>query len=162
MVVAIFLTGYFTTGSRENLLTVVAVVGVLPAAKSLIACIMIWPHKSQTKEAYDEVCGAAGDTCVVLTELVLTTTERIMPIDFIVVKENHIVGFASNPKCDIQFTDKFLTENMQLNGHKVSVKIMNNKSKFLMRVKELADKEITEEQVQKDSEIAATVLTLAI
>lgn len=162
LVVAIFLTGYFTTGSRENLFTVVAIVGVLPAAKSLIACIMIWPHKSQTQEAYDEVCGAAGDTCVVLTELVLTTTERIMPIDFIVVKESHIVGYTTHPKCDIPFADKFLTENMQLNGHKVSVKIMNNKSKFLARTTELARKEITEEQMQKDSEIAATVLSLAI
>ena len=162
LVAAIFITGYVTTGRRENLLTVVAIVGVLPAAKSLIALIMIWPHKSQTKEAYDEVCDAAGDTSVVLTELVLTTTERIMPIDFIIVKESHIVGFTTNSKCDIPFADKFLTENMQLNGHKVSVKIMNNKSKFLMRVKELAGKEITEEQVQKDSEIAATVLSLAI
>ncbi len=162
LVVAIFLTGYFTTGSRENLLTVVAIVGVLPAAKSLVALIMIFPHKSQTQEAYDEVCGVAGDTCVVLTELVLTTTERIMPVDFIVVKESHIVGFTTNAKCDIPFADKFLTENMQLNGHKVSVKIMNNKSKFLARVKELAVKEVAEEQMQKDSEIAATVLSLAI
>lgn len=162
LVAAIFITGYVVSGRRENLFTVVAIVGVLPAAKSLIACIMIWPHKSQTKEAYDEVCGFAGDTCVVLTELVLTTTERIMPIDFVVVKESHIVGFTTNPKCDIPFADKFITENMQLNGHKVSVKIMNNKSKFLSRVKELAGKEITDEQAQKDSEIAATVLSLCI
>ena len=162
LIVAIFLTGYITVGSRENLFTVVAIVGVLPAAKALIALIMIFPHKSQTKEAYDEVCGTAGDTCVVLTELVLTTTERIMPIDFIVVKESHIVGYTTHPKCDIPFADKFLTENMQLNGHKVSVKIMDNKSKFLARTTELARKEISEEQTQKDSEIAATVLSLAI
>ncbi len=162
LVAAIFVTGYVVSGRRENLFTVVAIVGVLPAVKSLIACIMIWPHKSQTKEAYDEVCGVAGDTCVVLTELVLTTTERIMPIDFIVVKESHIVGITTNPKCDIPFADKFITDNMQLNGHKVSVKIMNNKNKFLTRVKELADREITEEQARKDSEIAATVLTLCI
>ena len=162
LVAAIFITGYVVSGRRENLFTVVAIVGVLPAAKALIACIMIWPHKSQTKEAYDEVCGAAGDTCVVLTELVLTTTEKIMPIDFAVVKEGHVVGFTSNPKCDIQFVDKFLPQNIQLNGHKASVKIMNNKSKFLARVSELARKEIDDEQMQKDSEIAAIVLSLCI
>lgn len=162
VVTAIFLTGYFTTGRRENLFTVVAIVGVLPAAKALVALIMIFPHHSQSREAYDEVCNAAGDTCVVLTELVLTTTERIMPIDFVVVKENHIIGYTTGKKCDIPFTDKFLTDNMQLNGHKVSVKIMNNKTKFLARTAELARKEISEEQMQKDSEIAATVLSLAI
>lgn len=162
LIVAIFFTGYFSTGSRENLLTVVAVVGVLPAAKALIGVIMILPYHSQTKEVYDEICMAAGESCKVLTELVLTTTEKIMPIDFIVVKDNHIVGYTTNPKCDINFTDKFLTDNMQLNGYKVSVKIMTDKKKFLARVLELAGKEIKDEQYGNDAEIAATVLTLAL
>lgn len=162
LVIAIFLTGYISTGSRENLLTVVAIVGVLPAAKALVAVVMIFPHHSQKKEAYDEVCNVAGDTCAVLTELVLTTTEKIMPIDFIVVKDSHIIGFTTNPKCDILFADKFLTDNMQLNGYKVSVKILNNKNKFLTRIKELSAKEIAKEEMQKDSEVAATVLSLAI
>ena len=36
IVIAIFVTGYIQAGSRLNLLTVVAVVGCLPAAKMLV------------------------------------------------------------------------------------------------------------------------------
>lgn len=162
LIIAIFLTGYFSTGSRENLLTVVAIVGVLPAAKALVGVIMILPYRSQTQDAYDEICAVADNRCIVLTELVLTTAEKIMPIDFIVVRENHIVGYTTNPKCDINFTDRFLADNMQLNGYKVSVKIMTDKKKFLARVSELASKEINEEQYGRDTEIATTVLTLAL
>ncbi len=39
IVIAIFVTGYIQTGSRLNLLTVVAVVGCLPAAKMLVEFI---------------------------------------------------------------------------------------------------------------------------
>ena len=37
---AIFVMGYFSTGSKNNLLTVVAVLGCLPASKSAVSMIM--------------------------------------------------------------------------------------------------------------------------
>ena len=37
---AVFLAGYLTTGTRKNLLTVVAVLGCLPACKSIVNLIM--------------------------------------------------------------------------------------------------------------------------
>ena len=46
IVIAIFVTGYIQTGSRLNLLTVVAVVGCLPAAKMLVEFITMAPYKS--------------------------------------------------------------------------------------------------------------------
>ena len=46
IVIAIFITGYIQTRSRLNLLTVVAVVGCLPAAKMLVEFITMAPYKS--------------------------------------------------------------------------------------------------------------------
>lgn len=46
IVIAIFVTGYIQTGSRLNLLTVVAVVGCLPAAKMLVEFITMAPYES--------------------------------------------------------------------------------------------------------------------
>ena len=43
---AIFATGYITTGTKKNLLTMVAVLGVLPASKSLVSVIMFMRYKS--------------------------------------------------------------------------------------------------------------------
>ena len=38
---AVFLAGYLTTGTRKNLLTVVAVLGCLPACKSIVNLITL-------------------------------------------------------------------------------------------------------------------------
>ena len=38
---SLFIAGWVTTGSRENLLTIVAVLGCLPACKSMVSLIMI-------------------------------------------------------------------------------------------------------------------------
>ena len=40
--IAIFITGYVTTGSRKNLFTIVAVLGCLPACKSLVNLILFF------------------------------------------------------------------------------------------------------------------------
>ena len=37
---SLFIAGWVTTGSRENLLTIVAVLGCLPACKSLVEMFM--------------------------------------------------------------------------------------------------------------------------
>ena len=55
MVLAVFLTGYLTTKTRLNLLTVAAVLGCLPAAKALVGVIMLFPHHSMEKEKVEEV-----------------------------------------------------------------------------------------------------------
>ena len=55
VVIAIFITGYMQTGSRLNLLTIVAVVGCLPAAKMLVEFITMAPHKGISEEKYQEL-----------------------------------------------------------------------------------------------------------
>ena len=55
IVIAIFVTGYIQTGSRLNLLTVVAVVGCLPAAKMLVEFITMAPYKSIEEAKYQEL-----------------------------------------------------------------------------------------------------------
>ena len=43
---SLFLAGYFTTKTKVNVLTVVAVCGCLPASKSLVGTIMFLRYKS--------------------------------------------------------------------------------------------------------------------
>ena len=61
IVIAIFVTGYIQTGSRLNLLTVVAVVGCLPAAKMLVEFITMAPYKSIEEAKYQELEEKAED-----------------------------------------------------------------------------------------------------
>lgn len=46
IVIAILLLGYFQTGTKLNLLTVVAIVGCLPASKALVGVITRFPYSS--------------------------------------------------------------------------------------------------------------------
>ena len=46
----LFVAGWIATGKRENLLTVVAVLGCLPACKSMVDMIMFLKHKGCSPE----------------------------------------------------------------------------------------------------------------
>ena len=41
MSIAVFLLGYFSTGKKENLLTIVAVLGLLPSSKKSCSCYYV-------------------------------------------------------------------------------------------------------------------------
>lgn len=53
--VALFAAGYITTGQKENLLTVVAVLGCLPASKSLVNTIMFFRAGGCSREAKETI-----------------------------------------------------------------------------------------------------------
>lgn len=84
LVLAIFITGFVTTKTRLNLLTVVAVLGCLPAAKALVGVIMLIPHKSMENDKVREIEEKAPEL-VKAYDMVLTSYEKIMPIDSIVI-----------------------------------------------------------------------------
>ena len=50
IVIALLGLGIWQTGDRMNLLTIVAVLGCLPASKSLVEVILIFPHHSIVDE----------------------------------------------------------------------------------------------------------------
>ena len=43
--IIVYVSGYIYHGKRENILTVVAILGCLPACKALLSAIMIWMQK---------------------------------------------------------------------------------------------------------------------
>ena len=55
IVIAILLLGYFQTGTKLNLLTVVAIVGCLPASKALVGVITRFPYRSIDGERAKEI-----------------------------------------------------------------------------------------------------------
>ena len=53
--VGLYVMGYVTTGSNKNLLTVVAILGCLPACKSLVNLIMFVKAKGCSQELMKKV-----------------------------------------------------------------------------------------------------------
>lgn len=154
IVAAIFLLGYSQTHTRKNLLTVVAVVGCLPACKVLVGVITRFPHKSIAKEMAEEIRGRSKHLTV-LYDLVVTSTEKVMPITCIVVSGDTIFGFTSSEKVDLKYAANHIRSMLNQNHFPdVSVKILNQYKPFLARVEGLDNIAAVEKADTKEHEQA--------
>ena len=93
--ISLFIAGYAATGSRYNLLTVVAVLGCLPASRSVVSTIMFMRFKSCSDEVADRVwwhCRELG----FLYDNVFTTSKRDYFVSHMAVRANNIVGFSED------------------------------------------------------------------
>ena len=133
IVAALLILGIIETGTRQNLLTVVAVLGCLPASKALVELIMVFPHCSISEEKAAEIEWNAS----LLTrayDMVFTSEKIIMPVEAIVISGNTICGYSSNAKVDMNDIAKHLKQYLYSNRFdKVSVKIFDNYTAFATR-----------------------------
>lgn len=137
VVFALLGLGIWQTGSRLNLLTVVAVLGCLPASKSLVELIMVFPHRSVQHVIAEEII-ANTSLLTSAFDIVMTSREKIMPIDCVLIQDNTICGFSSAQKIDAVYAAKHIRQILMQNQYtKVSVKIFTDYNAFLARAKEM-------------------------
>lgn len=133
IVAALLILGIMQTKTRLNLLTVVAILGCLPAAKTLVALIVILPYKTVAEEKSTDLEQKAP----LLTrsyDMVVTDSKRFMPIESLVILDNTVCGYAPNPKTDVNETGKHIKEILVQNQYdKVSVKIFNDYTAYITR-----------------------------
>lgn len=133
IVAAIFLAGYLTTHTRLNYLTVLAALGCLPSSKVLVGVITRFPYFSITPLHADEIQAKTGNITVAY-DMILTSSERIMPIDCIAISGNLIFGYTGSEKVDLKYAAAHIKNILEQNGiHDVSVKVLNNYTAFLAR-----------------------------
>ncbi len=159
LVFALLITGYISTGTKENLLTMVAILGVLPAAKFAATFFIIFPHHSQTKEDFDLVQQNCGDA-IFYTDVLFSTEKKVLPTDFVVIRGGNVCGYASQPKYDTIFAQEYLGNMLKKNGVKANIKIFTDKTRFLRRIQEIAALEVEEKQEVRDERTAQLLLTL--
>lgn len=133
----LFLIGWQSTGTKRNLLTVVAVLGCLPASKSAVNMIMFLKAKSCPKDVYGQIAPHIGKlTC--LFELQITSYEHTFQIDSMVIESKNICGYTSNPKCKIENAEKHIKTLLTQNGLKdYTVKIFTDLEKYTARLDRL-------------------------
>ena len=133
IVIALLVLGIVETGSRQNLLTVVSVLGCLPASKALDEFIMVFPHRSITEEKAAEI-DLNANLLTRAYDMVFTSEKMIMPVEAIVISGNTICGYSSRAKVDMNVIAKHLKQYLHANKFdKVSVKIFDNYTAFATR-----------------------------
>ena len=145
---AVFLAGFLTTKTKMNLLTIVAVLGCLPACKSAVGMIMFLRYRSCSKEAACEIKKHIGDLNG-LYDMVFTSYEKNFPIAHMVVKGNTICGYTQRDDFDEQAFYKHLDGILKLDGYKeVSVKIFTELEKYTLRLEQLNQLEAGEKNTE--------------
>ena len=138
---AIFILGYITTKTNANYLTVVAVLGCLPASKSAVSMIMYLKAKGATEEDKTMIDDVIGDLFGYY-DLYFTGYQKNFPTNHLVVTQNSIIAYSSNEK----ITEKEFNEHMKdiLNKERIrdiTVKLFTDRSKYMNRLKELNQSE---------------------
>ena len=137
VVIGLVITGYIQTKTRLNWLTLVAVLGCLPACRLLVNLIMLIPHHSVNEARELEISGNT-EYLTVVYDLVITSERRSMPITALVISGNTVCGYAPDKKVDVAYAARHIKSILKQNSiEKVTVKVFHDYVAFLSRAEGL-------------------------
>lgn len=134
--VGLFLIGYFATHTRKNLLTLVAILGCLPACKFMVGAIMMYLQKPLSEETYQKIHTAAGEL-VMSYEMYVTTYDKSLFLDAAAVCGNTVVFYTSKAPAKelVTFMEGHIQNILRQNGYRENVKILTELAPFLERMR---------------------------
>ncbi len=134
---SLFIAGYLATKSRMNLLTVVAVLGCLPASKSMVEMIMYMRFKGCNPAHANEI-NKHTEGLNVLFDMVFTSYDKNYEIAHIAIKGNTICGFTQDDKFDEQAFYKHIGTILKAENYRdASVKVFQDLKKYTDRLEQL-------------------------
>lgn len=134
---SLYLIGYGVTKSNKNIMTVIAVLGCLPASKSAVSMILFLRSTGCPKDAYEAIHPHEQERCV-LYDLVFTSYQKNYKIASLLVTPNTICGYTADPSCDLEGVQKHLKTYLSQNGyHDISIIIFREIKKYTERMDNL-------------------------
>lgn len=131
-----------TWAALRNLVTISAILTVLPMANLASPLVAAWKI-GETSEEVHGACAPYEEKFPILYDLIITSPEHIFPMDVAVVHPSGTYFYCSDPKANTKDAEKFLNEMLvkwKLDGN---AKVMTVEKNFLRRLAGL--KEVTEE-----------------
>lgn len=156
---SLFAAGWIQTGERINLLTVVAVLGCLPASKSAVSAIMFLRFKSCSPEAAAKIEEHSQGLCC-LYDMVFTSYKRNFRVSHMTVRGGTVCGYAEDIKFDANGFHQHIGPILEMDGHKgVTVKIFTDLSKYTERLEQM---KALEPEPAKSGAVADTLKSVAL
>ena len=138
--IGLYYTALIVTGTRKNILTIVAVVGLIPAARFAVSFIMIMLAKEADPQAVEVTEKYAGDLAHAY-ELTVTAYEGRVSMDAVVVCGNEVACCALHEK------EASARESSQLMQKHIT-KILNSNGYFGSNVRVFTDLKHYEERIR--------------
>lgn len=161
---AIFVLGLVLNDmSRQNIFTVIAVLGVLPTVKQIVGLIVVFPYRSVSGEQYRNIQAHIPANMQLFADLVITSSEKIMHLDYLVVGNRQVIAILGNGKQELSYVRDYLTKGVANWGTDYKVKIVEQKKVFLQelaRVKTLEDME--EQTAEEEEQVISYLLSLIV
>ncbi len=106
------------SSSLKNILTVSAILSVLPVANWASPLLASWKYKTLNEELYKKACYHEGKSRM-LYDLIITSRDAVMPVDVAAVHPTGIYAYCTAKKLDTGkaerfFKDMFLSHHLEL------------------------------------------------
>lgn len=139
--ISLFIAGYIQTGERANLLSVVAILGCLPASKSAVAAIMFCRFKGCSKDVA-EVITQHSNGLDGLYDNVFTSYKKTYVVSHLTVRGKTICGYTEDRNFAENEFYKHIGDILKLDGHKdITVKVFTDLTKYTARMEQLKELE---------------------
>lgn len=158
MSLAIFGIGIKVMGTKENLLTVIAILGCLPAGRSTVNMIMFLKASGCSMEAKDKI-GGYTDGLTEIYDMFFTSYERNYPVSHMVLQSNVVCGYSESRKMDTGACGKHLEAYLKQGGCSgVAVKIYNDIEKYCEGLKNLQKQKESTPKTKEDGDREEIIL----
>lgn len=159
---SIFFIGWWSTGTQKNLLTVVAVLGLLPASKSLVNMIMFIRARGCSEHIYNKIAEHSGDLNEAY-DLYFTSYNKNYQVSHLVVEDKVICGFSEDSKLDAKACEKHLETMLKQGGCKnIVVKIYHNLDKYCEGLDLLKQKDRGHLHAEQTDNIWSNLLSISL
>lgn len=141
----IFLIGFFWLTQFSTILTVIAVLGMLPVAKFIVSMILFMKAEkfSCSDELHAKILEAAGnkkDELLAGFDFYITSYDKNFPLSAALVRKGSMIAYTPWEKCDCNKCKEHFEEYMKKNGISgINVKIFSDEKKFLERFVQLSE-----------------------
>lgn len=157
--ISLFVAGYIQTGRKTNLLTVVAVLGCLPASKSAVNAIMFLRFKSCGADAAAKI----GEHCqelFCLYDMVFTSYQKNYVVSHLAIRGNTVCGYSEQKAFPENDFYKHVDHILKMDGLKdVTVKVFTDLKKYTERLEQMKKLEADESRTEA---VAATLKSVVL
>lgn len=157
--VSLYVVGFIQTGGRENYLTLVAVLGCLPAAKSAVSAFMFLRYHSCSDKVSDRVWKASEELGF-LYDCVFTSLKKNYVVSHIAVRANTVCGFSEDKNFPEKEFYEHITHFLEMDRHyDVTVKIYTDLDKYVVRLRQMR---WLPEDVHKTASVMLTLMNVSL
>lgn len=136
----LYALGVLTTGSNKNLLTIVAILGCLPACKSAVNFILFLRAEGCSNALHDKLVSYEDHVLTVFYDMYFTSYQKNYPISHMALKGGMLCGMTESPACDCREVEKHLGQMLMQEGIKnVTVNIFSQEDKYIDRLSRLIE-----------------------